>query len=90
MRTIQASPGSPRGAEGDTLTLWNQLHADLLRAVGATRGPAAGDIEIIGLGCDGVDIRSDRRILHLDFGQPVATAGAALDTLRLLAGASPA
>ncbi|HEX6829458.1 MAG TPA: pyridoxamine 5'-phosphate oxidase family protein [Burkholderiales bacterium] len=84
-----ADPGELAEAESDTLVLWNHLHAGLLRAVCATGNPVT-KVEIIGLDCDGGDIRADDRILRFDFGQTVSTPGAALDALAHLAGAAPA
>lgn len=85
-----ASPGELGETEDEALALWNRLHAGVLRAACAGRETAAGRIELIGLDCDGVDIRADGRILRFDFGHPVSTLDGALNALAQLAGASPA
>lgn len=82
-----AAPGELAAAESDALDLWNRLHAGLLRAVCATRGPAPARVEVIALDCDGVDIRGDGHVRRFDFPRPVFTVRDALDALADLAGA---
>jgi hypothetical protein len=88
--SYSADPGDLAYMESDVLTLWNHDHAHLLRAACAARGAGGGNVEIIGLDCDGLDIRADGRLLRVDFAQPVSSADAALGALRQVAGVSPA
>jgi putative heme iron utilization protein len=83
-----AAPGTLADHEDEILDRWNREHPGLLRALCAARGAAPARVEIIGLDCDGVDIRADHHILRFDFPQPITTAGGALDALAQLAGAA--
>lgn len=85
-----AVPWEPGEAEDGMLAEWTRIHSDLLRALCHTHAPDAGQVELIGLDCDGADLRADGRILRVDFAQPVSCAAEAVATLRRLAGTESA
>ena len=53
----------------------NQDHAENLRSYCRHyRGMEALDVSMIGIDCDGFDVRADGQILRLEFNQPVLDA----------------
>jgi putative heme iron utilization protein len=74
------------GAEADILGHMNQDHRDALRDY--CRHVHAVDCaapEMVGIDCDGFDVRVDGRLLRFSFEQPVASPGAARNALVALA-----
>ena len=78
-------------AEGDVIEHMNTDHAhnlfDFCRHV---RGKTLARAEMIGIDCDGLDVRADGEVLRIDFGSAVKDAGEARAELVKLALASRA
>jgi heme iron utilization protein len=73
-------------AEADILRHMNADHAAaLLDYCRHTHGLPAGNAEMVGIDCDGFDIRADGSRLRFDFAQPVRDAGQARSELVALA-----
>jgi putative heme iron utilization protein len=82
-------PGEVPDAEASILEHMNQDHRDALRAYCRhAYGREAERIEMIGIDCDGFDVRADDRLLRFAFEQPIATATQARAALVALARAS--
>lgn len=60
--------------EDGILAHMNADHRDSLRSYCLTRGFDAADVEMIGIDCDGFDVRADGRVLRFDFAEPVLDA----------------
>lgn len=64
----------------------NQHHAHDLRAcIGSVHQRPAAMVEMMGIDCDGCDIRADGDILRIDFDSPATTAAAARAALAAMA-----
>lgn len=86
------SPAYPiADAESDVIGHMNVDHAqNLLGYCRHILGKAPASAEMIGLDCDGFDMRADGEILRIDFGREVTDAGEARTELVRLAQASRA
>jgi putative heme iron utilization protein len=73
-------------AEGSILEHMNQDHRDALLAYCRhARGSEPQRVEMIGIDCDGFDVRADDRLLRFAFERPIATASEARAALVALA-----
>ncbi len=65
-------------AEGNVIEHMNVEHSNnLLDYCRHVRGNAAESAEMIGIDCDGIDVRADGEILRIEFGSEVKDAGEA-------------
>ena len=81
-----ALPGEVPDAEPSILEHMNQDHRDALQAYCRhAYGSEAQRIEMIGIDCDGFDVRADDRLLRFAFEQPIANATEARAALGALA-----
>jgi putative heme iron utilization protein len=80
------TPGEVPDAEPSILEHMNQDHRDALLAYCRhAYGSEAQRIEMIGIDCDGFDVRADDRLLRFAFDQPIANATEARAALVALA-----
>jgi hypothetical protein len=80
------TPAGIAGAEQDILAHMNQDHREALRDY--CRHVHAVDCalpEMVGIDCDGFDVRADGRLLRFAFDEPVASPGAVRNALVALA-----
>ena len=78
-------------AENDVIEHMNVDHAhNLLDYCRHVRGKAPESVEMIGVDCDGFDLRADDEVLRIDFENEVKDAGEARNELVTLAQASRA
>jgi putative heme iron utilization protein len=86
------APGYPiADAEGDVIEHMNGEHAhNLLDYCRNAHGNEPESTEMIGIDCDGFDVRADGEILRIEFGSEVKDAGEARTELVKLAQASRA
>jgi putative heme iron utilization protein len=84
-----AAPGEVLDAECSILEHMNQDHRDALLAYCRhARGSEPQRVEMIGIDCDGFDVRADDRLLRFAFERPIATTSEARAALVALAHAS--
>jgi putative heme iron utilization protein len=86
------APGYPIAeAEGDVIEHMNGEHAhNLLDYCRHMHGNEPESAEMIGIDCDGFDVRADGEVLRIEFGREVKDAGEARTELVKLAQASRA
>lgn len=78
-------------AEGDVIEHMNAGHGDNLRDYcRLARGSLPASAEMVGIDCDGFDVRADGELMRFDFGNEVKDAGEARTELVRLAQASRA
>ena len=81
-----AAPGEVPAAEGSILEHMNHDHRDALLAYCRhVHGSEPQRVEMIGIDCDGFDVRADDGLLRFAFEQPIATASEARAALVALA-----
>lgn len=67
----------------------NADHGDALRAYcRRASGAEPGSATLVGIDCDGIDVRADGALLRIDFDRPVTNAGKAREALAALARAA--
>jgi putative heme iron utilization protein len=77
------------GIEDEIVVHMNQDHGEALRAYcRRTYGLAPGVVTMIGIDCDGFDVRADARRLRFEFDAPITNAGAAREALAAMARAA--
>jgi len=76
-------------AEGEIVAHMNADHAvalaDYCRHL---HGVTPGEVAMVGIDCDGFDVRADGRLLRCEFGEPVTNAGKAREALVAMARAA--
>jgi len=78
-------------AEGDVIEHMNIEHArNLIDYCRHVHGEAPGSVEMIGIDCDGFDLRADAEVLRIGFENEVKDSGEARTELVRLAQASRA
>jgi hypothetical protein len=72
--------------EADILAHMNEDHTDALRAYCLrTLGAAPDAVTMVGIDCDGFDVRADGSLLRFDFDAPVTNASGAREALAAMA-----
>ena len=73
-------------AEDEIVAHMNADHGDALRAYCRhARGVEPSAAEMVGIDCDGIDVRADGALLRVEFESPVTNAGKAREALAALA-----
>jgi putative heme iron utilization protein len=72
-------------AEASIIEHMNRDHADALRAYCRKLGTEAQEASMIGIDCDGLDVRADGKLVRIEFEQPVLDAAQAREALVKLA-----
>jgi putative heme iron utilization protein len=72
--------------ESEIVAHMNADHTEALRSYCRTlHAREAATVEMVGIDCDGLDVRADDELLRIDFEQPVADAAGARTALAALA-----
>jgi len=72
--------------EDEIVAHMNADHADALRAYCRhATGVASSTAVLIGIDCDGIDVRADAAMVRIEFDEPVTNAGTAREALTALA-----
>jgi hypothetical protein len=73
-------------AEAEIVAHMNADHADALRAYcGQVTGVEPASATLVGIDCDGLDVRADAAVVRIEFEDPVTNAGKAREALAALA-----
>jgi putative heme iron utilization protein len=73
-------------AEDEIVAHMNADHVDALRAYCRhATGVASSTAVLIGIDCDGIDVRADTAMVRIEFDEPVTNAGKAREALSALA-----
>jgi putative heme iron utilization protein len=76
-------------AEDEIVAHMNGDHGDAVRAYcRRAGGDDPGAATLVGIDCDGIDVRADGRLLRIEFDAPVTNAGKAREALAALARAA--